>query len=339
MAWHKARKLQILEILEPYMVAKRDRTVIGHYERIEPGPDGRVRTEPNPIGTSTGRFSSSESPLDPYSTNLQNLNKKVAQIDPVYAIRDCIIPDPGYVLWAADYAGAEALLAAAYQQDWEMYQMLLDGKDVHTWHASIFFDMPEEQVGKGTIYRQIAKNIGYGGQYKASIWKLTETINREAEHTGVRVTQAQVETAYTRWLQLHPVEEWWENTRQELNTPPKNSLRNCFGFRRRFFAPDPEKRLKEGLAFYPQSTVASCIKRAMVRVDEELDDGQEIMQIMQIHDEIFGQVKENKVDKYMPEIVKILEEPFEIHGKEVWIPADASLGMSWGSMRAWQKAA
>ncbi len=106
-----------------------------------------------------------------------------------------------------------------------------------------------------------------------------------------------------------------------------------------FFNPDPERRLKEGLAFYPQSTVASAIKRAMKRVDRELDDDNDFMQVMQIHDEIFGRVKEDKVDLYMPKVMEILEEPFTIHEREVMVPADASVGNSWGSMEAWKQAA
>jgi DNA polymerase-1 len=332
MTYHERKRAFVHQLLDTYFVAKRDWTIAGHYERVKPGPDGRVRTELNPIGTSRGRYSSSETISDEYSTNLQNLSKKVAKIDPLYAIRECIIPDPGMRLWAADYSGAEALLAAYYQEDWKFAQMMLDGQDVHIWAASHFFGVPEDQFSKEDVRRHIAKNLNFASQYKASPWKITETINREAEHTGIRMTQAQVEVLRIKLLQIRPLERWWFKVEDELRRN-NNTLTNALGFTCTFHYPDPEKRLKEALAFYPQSTVASLIDTAMERTMDELDQPGRFEVLLQVHDEIFGQVRQDLVPHYAPRIAEILEERFEVNGREVFVPADFSVGENWGTMK------
>mgnify|MGYP003120651514 FL=1 len=45
-------------IVEPYLTAKKDRTIIGQYKRAEPGEDEKLRTVLSPVVTETGRLAS-----------------------------------------------------------------------------------------------------------------------------------------------------------------------------------------------------------------------------------------------------------------------------------------
>jgi DNA polymerase I-like protein with 3'-5' exonuclease and polymerase domains len=333
-----ARRKIIRELLTPYTTGKRDRTVIAHYARIAPGPDGLIHTEPNFIGTSTCRWSSSEYKFGKEAaTNLQNLTKKVAEYDRLYRLRDCLVAPDGYWLWASDYVGAEALLAAGYQGDWKFFDILMAGRNVHAWHASLVWGFPENEVKKlHKAHYVVAKNIGYGGQYKASLWKLLETVNANAEQLGRRFTEKEVSEWYAKIAALHPWEKWWAATVQEL-IDNMGSTRNCFGFRRTFFIPDEEKQLKEALANYPQSTVAWLIDEALWEINETLDVEGRFEIRMQIHDEILGIVRKDLLDQYMPQVMEIMERPFMLNGREIHIPADVSYGPNWGNMKKWKR--
>jgi uracil-DNA glycosylase family 4 len=346
----KARKSWTYLLLSPYARAKRDRTIITAYERIRPGADGRIHTRLDPIGTSTGRYASREYDVgdDDESTNMQNLTKKVAKYDPLYNARECIVAPPGWLLWAIDYSGAEALLAAAYQGDWWMYEKLLAGYDVHRWTMGLFFGLipdgltPDEQVEwcaanleKGDVRRNIAKNVRYAYQYKAGVWKLTETVNREVESLGIKpLTQREIEKYRNILLQVHPTAAWW--AAEETNLLQEGYTRNCLGFKRTFYYPDFEKRLKEALANYPQSTVASLITDAMIEVDRTLDELNRFEMRLQVHDEIMGLVREDLAHKYLPQVKAIMERPFRCNGRDIHIPADVSVGKNWGKMEEWK---
>jgi DNA polymerase I-like protein with 3'-5' exonuclease and polymerase domains len=95
------------EILTLLLDAQKAGTVRSTFKRLAPGEDGRIRTVLSPGGTETGRLSAGTSFLEK-STNLQNLPKKVAKLDPLYNVRAIIVADPGRIFWAADYSSAES---------------------------------------------------------------------------------------------------------------------------------------------------------------------------------------------------------------------------------------
>src|SRR5260221_12249269 len=83
--------------------------------------DFHIRTVFNPAGTYTGRFSSAEAFYVQASTNLQNLPASdEASRDPLFAVRDCIVPDPGEVFIYADLSFADARVSAVLTEDWDL---------------------------------------------------------------------------------------------------------------------------------------------------------------------------------------------------------------------------
>jgi len=314
------------------MTAKKDRTMMGVYKRIKPCPDGKIRTVLSASGTETGRLSSSESIVDPGSTNLQNLPKVTAATDELYQVRDCLEADDGMTLLAIDYDKAEAVLAAAYSRDWAYYDRLIAGEDVHSWHAGHFFGRQEWIDGaKATsVERSVAKNATYASNYMAGIPTIMRTVNKRADEIGRKVTRSEIEDINRIYLDLHPLRRWWNEVSEELTA--RGWLENAVGYRRFFYEPDPHKRLKEGLASLPQSTVASNINRSLIRVGEELDKPGEIELLLQVHDELLFQVREGEVWEAYLRIKKIMEEPFTVHGRKIYIPASGKVGSCWGQM-------
>jgi DNA polymerase I-like protein with 3'-5' exonuclease and polymerase domains len=313
-------------IVEPLLQGKRDRTAVSGYERVAPGQDSRVHTVLSPVGTSTFRQSSSASPLFAASTNLQNMMKKIARLDPLYQLRDAFIPDPGLVLIAGDYQSAEAVMVAAYSKDWSFYDKLVSGFDIHTEHAQHFFDIDTPT----SFQRDLAKTLTYLSFYSGGSFTATERINKDSDTTGVRVTIEEITRLQSILYQLHPLQQWWETTRAEL-AKSGGVLRNCFGFRRIFHDPDPDYRLKDGLAFYPQSTVAWLINWIIADLYSTHPDLAPCL-LLQVHDELLFQTEPSKVDSLIARLTPLYERPFVIHGRPVHIGVEWKTGASWGQM-------
>src|SRR5215813_13354223 len=85
-------------------------------------PDGRIHCEFNPLGTDTGRFSSSE-------PNMQNITRG--------EIRTAFVASVGNVLVIADYSQIELRAAAYFSGDERMIEAFVKGEDLHTKTASI----------------------------------------------------------------------------------------------------------------------------------------------------------------------------------------------------------
>ncbi len=89
------------QIILDLLKASKTQSMVEIYERVAPGADGRIRTSLSPVATITGRFGSSATFLET-STNLQNIPKKIAKLNPLYDVRTVMVPDPGYILLEGD---------------------------------------------------------------------------------------------------------------------------------------------------------------------------------------------------------------------------------------------
>lgn len=328
----KERKTVVQSITGPYVGAKKDRTMAGIYKRIGPCADGKNRTVLSASGTETGRLSSSESISDSGSTNQQNLPNITAIDDELYRVRDCVTRDPGMLLLGVDYDKAEAVCVAAYSRDWDYYDRLIAGEDVHSWHAGHFFGRQDWIDGAKADYieRSVSKNTTYASNYMAGIKTITATVNKRADKIGRKVSQSEIEDIYKIYFGLHPLKRWWNEVSESLLVT--GALENAFGFKRHFYNPDFHRRWKEALAFLPQSTVASNINRSLIRVWEDLDSPGDVELLLQVHDELLFQVREDRVEDTYRRVREIMEERFSIHGREVYIPASGKVGTCWGQM-------
>ena len=85
-----------------------------------------------------------------------------------------------------------------------------------------------------------------------------------------------------------------------------------------------------------QGTEADVVKLAMIRIEEYLEKSglsKDARILMQIHDEIVLEVKEDAVKKIAPEVKKIMESiisPKDIYG--ITLVAEAKAGENWGEM-------
>ena len=118
-------------------------------------PDGRIHGYFDPLGTDTGRFSSSE-------PNMQNITRG--------ELRTAFVASVGNVLVIADYSQIELRVAAYFSGDKKMIEAFVNGEDLHTKTASIVLDKPAKDITKED--RQLAKALNYGflyGQYDQGV--------------------------------------------------------------------------------------------------------------------------------------------------------------------------
>lgn len=114
----------------------------------------RIHCNYNQIGTLTGRYTTSEGIGSEKNPMLLNI-----PADDDY--RSCIEagPGPNVLVWA-DYSQIELRILAELSQDEVMIQAFVEDRDLHTFTASLIFNVPLNQVSK--IQRRRAKDLVFG---------------------------------------------------------------------------------------------------------------------------------------------------------------------------------
>jgi DNA polymerase I len=127
-------------------------------EKVNP-VTGRLHPDFNQMGTATGRFSCK----DP---NLQQIPRNSEEAP----FRELFMPAPGYKLVTADYSSFEMRILADLSGDEKMIKALREGLDIHSYTASLMFNVPytENFKKEHPDLRQIAKPIGFGLMYGMS---------------------------------------------------------------------------------------------------------------------------------------------------------------------------
>jgi DNA polymerase I len=80
-----------------------------------------------------------------------------------------------------------------------------------------------------------------------------------------------------------------------------------------------------------QGTAADLIKRAMVQIATHISGRQEeIRLILQVHDELIFEIRQDKVKTYAPEIKRLMAEALEM---KVPVVVEESIGNNWGDLK------
>ncbi len=278
----------------------------------------RVHTSFNQAITTTGRLSSS-------NPNLQNIPIRG---DLGKKIRKAFIAENGFKFVSADYSQIELRLAAHLAEDENMIKAFKEGKDIHQEVASFIFKVPPSQVTPDL--RRAAKTINFGILYGMSPFGL-------AEATGMKKEDAQ--KYIENYFKCYPkIKKYIENT---LSFCRENGwVETLFGRRR--FIPEINsgvyniRAAAERMAInHPiQGTAADIIKLAMIEIHQKILMGEnQIKLLLQVHDELLFEVKEELIEKFIKEIKKIMEEVVKL---KVPLLVDVSIGENWGEMEEYK---
>ncbi len=272
-------------------------------------------------GTTTGRMASQ-------NPNLQNIPNRT---DLGREIRKSFIAEKNFQLVSFDYSQIELRIAAFLSGDKKLLEIFKNGLDVHTAVASEVFGVPPDEVTKEM--RRKAKIINFGVMYGMGVLALKQNLNSSKEEA-----QEFLDGYFNKFFGLA---EYLEKVKRET---AKNGYTETFFGRRRYF-PDILSKLPfmrasaERMAINApiQGTEADIIKLAMIKIDKFLKEKnikEDTRLLLQVHDELVYEIKENLIASVAPEIKKIMENiipPKEIFG--VVCLADASAGDNWGEMK------
>ncbi len=272
---------------------------------------GRVHTSYHQAVTATGRLSSS----DP---NLQNIPVRTEE---GRRIRKAFIAPDGYKLLAADYSQIELRIMAHLSADERLLEAFAAGEDIHLATAAEVFAVGLEQVS--SEQRRAAKAINFGLIYGMSAFGL-------AKQLGIDRTSAKeyVDTYFARYP---GVQRYMERTRERAHL--LGFVETLF--RRRLYLPEIDaknaarRQYAERTAINApmQGTAADIIKRAMITVQQWLQDSDEDARlIMQVHDELVLEVAEDRVDTVCAKVVELMTSAAEL---AVPLVVDTGVGDNW----------
>ena len=273
---------------------------------------GRVHTSYHQAVAATGRLSST----DP---NLQNIPVRNEQ---GRRIRQAFIPCAGYKLVAADYSQIELRIMAHLSGDKGLLTAFAEGKDIHKATAAEVFGVALEAVTSDM--RRSAKAINFGLIYGMSAFGLAKQLG---------IGRAEAQKYMDLYFERYPgVLEYMERTRQQADA--QGYVETLFG--RRLYLPDIKSRnagLRKGaeraaINAPMQGTAADIIKRAMIGVDgwiQGITDGS-IHMLMQVHDELVFEIREEKLEEYVAIIKEKMSAAAELH---VPLVVEAGTGDNW----------
>ena len=279
---------------------------------IEPFPalvaaDGRIHTTYNQTGTTTGRISS-ENP------NLQNIpiRTELGQ-----EFRKAFIPEDGYLLLSCDYSQIDLRIVAHIAKDEKMIAAFRSGEDIHTRTANIL-----------NISRREAKALNFGISYGmgASCFARSAGVDRNRAREFI--------DAYLK--EFKGVAAYMEATKQQAHRD--GFVETLFGRRR--VIPEISSTMPQlaaagermAINMPIQGTAADIMKMAMIKVYEFITknySSNDVRMLLQIHDELVFEVKQNLVPTLAPKLKEIME---NVHKFDVPIVVDVKAGKNWQEM-------
>jgi len=285
------------------------------------GDDGRLHPTFVQTGTTTGRIASQ-------NPNVQNIPIRT---ELGRRVRNTFVAQKGYKIVAVDYSQVELRIAAMLSNDEKLLNVFKNGEDIHTAVASEVFGVPAKDVDKSM--RSHAKTINFGILYGMGVNSLKKSLGS---------TQGEARDFYDKYFERFiGLKDYIDDIK---NKTAKDGFTTTFFGRKRFFegirSSIPFVRASaERMAINApiQGTQADLVKLAMIRVDEFLKKeklNKDARMLLQVHDELVFEMKENKVKEVAPRIKEIMEtiiEKEDTHG--ITFVADVSVGDNWGELQ------
>ena len=271
---------------------------------------GRVHTSYHQAVTATGRLSSS----DPNLQNIPIRNEEGRRI------RQAFIAREGFTVVAADYSQIELRIMAHLSQDQGLINAFTQGKDIHRSTAAEIFEVALDEVT--SEQRRNAKAINFGLIYGMSAFGLSRQLG---------IGRADAQNYMDLYFKRYPgVQTFMHDIREKAKA--QGYVETLFG--RRLYLPDinssngMRRKAAERVAINApmQGTAADIIKRAMIQLDQKLQNDPDIAMIMQVHDELVFEVRSEKIAFYSELIKTQMESAADL---VVPLIVDVGQGTNW----------
>ena len=273
--------------------------------------DGRIHGTFNQTITATGRISST----DP---NLQNIPVRTEMGS---KIRDIFVPKEGYIFVDADYSQIELRVLASLSGDEKLIESYHSAADIHAATASQVFHVPLEEVTPEL--RRNAKAVNFGVVYGISAFGLSEDLS---------ISRKEALDYINNYFKIYGGVKTFLD-KQVADAKEKGYVKTMFGRIR----PIPEikssnfmtRSFGDRVAMNSpiQGSAADIMKISMLKVDEALEkSGFDARIVLQIHDELLVEVKEEEAAKVSELVEKAMKEAVSL---KVPLEVDAHIGKTW----------
>lgn len=346
------RNFFVTHAIERLLKAKKPGTVLskyGNYNKLC-YRNGRFLSWHNPSGTDTFRFNSGSGQFWT-GTNGQNFQPFVQEM---------FVADPDYVLVDFDYSASDDWFIAHHAEDEDKIHNLRT-KDVHSYHASRFFNLDYASVVKGKKNyeawvvdaikgcRQVSKKVAHGRNFCMGTQTLYNTAGRDLIVAAAKfMGHAHAEGLSDKSLigvcsQLgdmydHPrtgmykrIRPWQDEIMVELKAN-KGLVTNAFGITRKFFGdPSDHETQRAVSSYFGQSGTSGNINRALNTVYYSgVDDGKLCLFLLQVHDSFKFLIHRSVLYDKVRDIKKIMEQPVTVNGREFVVPVAVEVGLTDG---------
>lgn len=289
------------------------------------GDDGRLHTEFIQTGTTTGRFASR-------NPNLQNIPIKTEKGK---SIRYAFVAPKGSLLASFDYSQIELRVTALMSQDEYFIKAFRDGKDIHLAVAMKVFNVKENEVTPQM--RRKAKIINFGILYGMGVNALKQNLGTERK---------EAQEFYKNYFDEFPtIANYLESIK---NFAKEHGYTETLFGRKRYFPGIKSKvpfikAMAERMATNAPiqgTATADIIKIGMRKANDMIEKAglsPYVKLLLQIHDELIFEIKEEKIDEAMKVIKDAMEDVipkyFVKDMEEVPLIVSASYGKSWGELK------
>lgn len=280
---------------------------------------GRLHTNYNQAGPPTGRFSSS----DP------NLQQIPIQTKRGLEVRQAFLAAPGYVLLAVDYSQIELRVMAHISQDETLIDAFHRELDIHQATAATVNGIEPKDVTYEQ--RSFAKRVNFGLMYGMGAFRL-------ARDSDLTLAEAE-EFIATYFARMPGVKEYIDRTKAFVW---ENGYTETLYGRRRIYpaikangnrrSTAAEERAAINMPI--QGTAADILKQSMIDLDARLAQSDyDAAMILQVHDELVLEVREDQLDAVKALVVETMEEALpDRQPLRVPLRANASFGANWRDM-------
>ncbi|WP_241737593.1 DNA polymerase I [Neptunicella marina] len=273
---------------------------------------GRVHTSYHQAIAATGRLSST----DP---NLQNIPIRTEE---GRKVRQAFIAEKGYKIVAADYSQIELRIMAHLSADKGLLDAFAHGKDIHKSTAAEVFGVSLDEVTSDQ--RRSAKAINFGLIYGMSAFGLAKQLH---------IPRNEAQKYMDLYFERYPGVLTYMDTTREF-AKEYGFVETVFG--RRLYLSEINSRNgaarkgaeRAAINAPMQGTASDIIKKAMLKVAEwikGLPQG-EVRMIMQVHDELVFEIKEQFIDQHSKTIASIMQDAVTL---SVPLLVEAGQGSNW----------
>ncbi|EAL2459867.1 DNA polymerase I [Campylobacter lari] len=258
-------------------------------------------------GTATGRLSSK----DP---NLQNIPAH-GQYAKDY--KSCFVAKEEFSFISLDYSQIELRMLAHFSEDEKLLEAFSNDEDIHAKTAIMIF-------GESNYHtRSVAKSINFGLIYGMGYKTLSQNLKIEA-----KLAKEYIEKYFKNFTSI---KTYFEKVKNEAK---QNGFIKTLLGRKRYFDFENAKPMqiamyeRESINSTLQGSAADIIKLAMIEIAKDLDENKRL--ILQIHDELIFEVKDEFCDEFAKNASDIMENIVKL---KVKLKTSSSIAKNWGTLK------